>query len=109
MAYKVHVVSPAKREIKKLPRSTQVAILKSALSLAKDPRPTGYTPIVGQKDVYRIRVGRYRVIYCVQDRLQAVMVITVRLRGESTYKNIPVQDLSAKIRELEKLFSPERY
>lgn len=103
MDYRVYIVSPAKREIRKLPSSTQVALLKTALSLAKDPRPQGYAAIVGQKDIFRVRVGRYRVIYSIQDHLRAVIVITVRQRSESTYKSIPVKDLSAKIRELESL------
>jgi mRNA interferase RelE/StbE len=103
VAYKVHIASPAKREIRKLPRPAQISVLKSALSLAEDPRPRGYASIVAQKDLFRIRVGRYRVIYSVQDQLQAVIIATVRLRGEATYKNIPLKDLSAKIKELENL------
>jgi mRNA interferase RelE/StbE len=106
VVYEVHIVSPARREIKKLPPSIQVAILSAGLALGKDPRPQGHRPIVGQKDLLRIRVGRYRVIYTVQDRLRAVIIVTVRLCGESTYKNVPMKDLSAKIRKLEKLISP---
>ncbi len=106
VAFRVHIVSPAKREIKKLPVAAQVAVLNSALSLGKNPRPKGHRLIVGQKNLLRIRVGRHRVIYSVQDRLKAVAVVAVRLRGESTYKNIPVKDLSTKIKELEGLVAP---
>ncbi len=106
MDYKVHIVSRAKREIKRLPRPIQIAILNSALSLGRDPRPKGHRPIVGQKNLLRIRVGRYRVIYNVQDQLQAVIIVTIRPRSEATYKNIPVKDLSSKIKELEKLLNP---
>jgi mRNA interferase RelE/StbE len=102
--YKVYIVSPAKREIKKLPRAVQIAILSSTFSLGQDPRPKGHKPIVGQQDLLRIRAGRYRIIYSVHDRSQTVIVVTVRSRSEATYKIIPVKDLATKIKELEGLF-----
>jgi mRNA-degrading endonuclease RelE of RelBE toxin-antitoxin system len=49
VAYKVHVVTPAKREIKKLDRSTKTAVLKANLSLGENPRPDGYVPVVGKE------------------------------------------------------------
>jgi mRNA interferase RelE/StbE len=97
------MVAPAKREIRKLPTSTQIPVLNSCLALGTDPRPKGYRPIVGKRDLLRIRVGQYRVIYSVDDQHKAVIVVTIRKRGESTYKQIPLQDLLAKVRELENL------
>ncbi|MFC1835621.1 type II toxin-antitoxin system RelE/ParE family toxin [Thermodesulfobacteriota bacterium] len=55
----------------------------------------------GQKDLFRLRVSNYRIIYSILDRFEAVIIVTVRPRRKDTYKNIPLEDLSAKTRELE--------
>jgi mRNA-degrading endonuclease RelE of RelBE toxin-antitoxin system len=104
VAYKVHVVSPAKREIKKLDRSTQVAVLKANLSLGEEPRPDGYGPVVGQAGLYRIHVRsapKYRVVYSIYDKLRTVIIVTVRLKGKDTYHDIPIHSLTLKLQELE--------
>jgi mRNA-degrading endonuclease RelE of RelBE toxin-antitoxin system len=102
VAYKVHVVSPAKREIKKLDRPTKVAVLKANLSLGENPRPDGYVPVAAQSGLYRIHVpsaSKYRIIYHINDRFQAVIIVTVRLKGKSTYQKIPIQSLSTWFRK----------
>ena len=45
--------------------------------LADDPRPPGCEKLAGEGDRYRIRVGRYRVIYSVGDG--ELLVVVVRL------------------------------
>ena len=107
MAYRVHVVSPAKREIKKLDRPTQIAVLKANLALGENPRPEGYVPVVGQSGLYRIHVPsapKYRIIYHIHGQFQAVIIVTVRLKGKSTYRNIPITGLDLKLGDLEEEF-----
>lgn len=55
-------------------------------ALAANPRPTGALQI--QPDVYRIRVGRYRLIYHVDDVIRVVTIGRVESRGEATYRGI---------------------
>ncbi len=104
--YALHVLPHAERDIKKIFKAAPVAaslIAAEIRQLPSNPRPEGSRAVVGQKDLHRIHAAkRYRVIYGVLDRLQAVIIVTVRVKGESTYKNIPVADLSAKIQELDK-------
>lgn len=72
--------------------------------MGRNPRPYGCQRVKEQKDVYRVysEDGNYRIIYSVQDHLQAVIIMFVRRRKEDTYKNIPVESLSDKIKQLEK-------
>lgn len=103
MAYKVHVVTPAKREIKKLDRAAKVAVLRANLSLAENPRPNGCVPVVGLTGLYRIHVPsapKYRIIYHIHDQFRTVIVVTVRIKGKGTYQDIPIQSLTAKLNEL---------
>ncbi|HEY8822302.1 MAG TPA: type II toxin-antitoxin system RelE/ParE family toxin [Dermatophilaceae bacterium] len=52
-----------------------------------DPRPSGTRPLVGYPDLWRIRVGDYRVVYTVKDAELAVLVLRVAHRN-NVYRNI---------------------
>ena len=45
------------------------------LELADDPFPNGARKLTGYEDVYRVRVGRYRILYSVSGR-ELVIIIT---------------------------------
>ena len=49
-------------------------------ALAKEPRPKGCRKLRGEKNLWRIRVGDYRVIYAVHDDKEVVDIIAVRHR-----------------------------
>ncbi len=44
-------------------------------SLAKNPRPPGCVKLQGGDDLYRVRVGDYRVVYTIQDTVLVVLVV----------------------------------
>jgi len=46
-------------------------------SLARDPRPFGSEKLSGKEDLYRLRVGRYRVVYSVADAELVVLIVRV--------------------------------
>jgi mRNA interferase RelE/StbE len=47
-----------------------------------DPRPRGCSKIEGVEDVYRIRIGDYRLLYKVEDDVLVVIVVRIRHRRE---------------------------
>lgn len=51
-------------------------------SLAGEPRPRGCRKLTGTNDVYRIRVRRYRVLYSIDDRRVAVLVLKLGHRKD---------------------------
>ncbi len=51
------------------------------LSLADDPRPPGVKKLVGKRDLWRIRVGDWRVVYRIEDCRLVVVVVAVGGRG----------------------------
>jgi mRNA interferase RelE/StbE len=61
-------------------------IVKAVLELAENPRPQGCEKLVG--DIYRIRVGLYRVIYLIDDAARTVDIGKVDRRKERTYKDL---------------------
>ncbi len=50
-------------------------------ALAENPRPTGCIKLTGM-EAYRIRVGDYRIVYEITDRVLIVTVIDVGHRRE---------------------------
>lgn len=50
-------------------------------SLAVEPRPSGCRKIRASTDLFRVRVGNYRVIYRVDDAGRLVDVAGIRHRG----------------------------
>ena len=50
--------------------------------LANDPRPHGYAKMHGDRNLFRIRVGDWRVIYAIRDQQLIVLVMRIGHRGD---------------------------
>ena len=84
--YEVKVSSGAQRDLGKLSHRQADGILDAVEGLSRTPRPRGAVKLGGT--LYRIRLGRLRIIYSVSDRDQEVVVVRVAKRYESTYKDL---------------------
>ena len=78
--YSVLLASAAQREFRKLPREHVERVTDSLASLAEDPR-TNAEKLQGE-DAFRIRVGRYRVVFRVDDHAREVLVVRIAHRRE---------------------------
>ncbi len=52
-------------------------------ALASNPRPPGCVKLRGADDLWRIRVGDYRVIYSIDDGARIVDISAVRHRSDA--------------------------
>jgi mRNA interferase RelE/StbE len=75
--YEIEVSSTAERQLRKLSRPDRLRILRAILALGNDPRPNGCRKLSGFDDVFRIRVGRFRVLYTIEDRRLVIVVLKV--------------------------------
>jgi mRNA interferase RelE/StbE len=57
--------------------------MKRMDSLATDHFPRGTAKLIGAENLYRIRVGNYRIIYSVDNQAKLVFVHYVRHRREA--------------------------
>jgi len=81
--YRVFIKPSAAKELEAVdPKKDRQRIVAGIRSLAEDPRPPGCEKLVGADDRYRIRVGRYRVIYSVGDGELVVVVVRVGHRKD---------------------------
>ena len=82
MLYTVELTPAAKRQLRKLDRSIQERVVRRLDKLEKDPRPPGVEKMEGDESIYRIRMGEYRIVYEIQDKVLVVLVLKVGHRRE---------------------------
>ncbi len=82
MPYSVAFAPAADRQFRKLPVLIQQRLKRHIDSLASAPRPAGALKMHGESNLYRLRVGDYRVVYYVWDREGEVLVVKIRHRRD---------------------------
>ncbi len=82
MPYRIEFASAATREFSKLAKGLQQRIASKIDALASQPRPRGVEKLEGQERRYRLRVGDYRVIYEIQDKVLIVLIVRIGHRRE---------------------------
>ena len=82
MAYAVEFSPSAAREFRKLTPEVQRRLSPHIDSRAQDPRRSGAKKLMGREDLWRIRVGDYRIVYEVRDRTLVVLVVRVAHRRD---------------------------
>ncbi|MFN2458723.1 MAG: type II toxin-antitoxin system RelE/ParE family toxin [Chitinophagaceae bacterium] len=80
-SYVVVVTDKVKKTILKLPSAIASRIENALLLLEENPRPPDCKKLKG-RDGYRIRVGDYRIIYEIEDKVLKVIVLDVGHRKE---------------------------
>ena len=80
--YRLIILPAAQRELRSLPKSIRTRIRNRIDALLIDPRPPGVKKLRGFKNLYRIRVGVYRVIYRIEDDRLVVVIVEVGHRRD---------------------------
>ena len=80
--YKVEFLSSAAKEFRSLDAAIKRRIISVIDKVIENPRPKGVRKLHEHKDLYRIRVGSYRVVYEIDDETRLIRVTRVRHRRE---------------------------
>ena len=80
--YEIDITRTAEKCLKKLPRQEQRRIVDAVLALATDPWPRGSRKLQGYADIFRIRVGSYRILYSVEERRLIIIILKIGHRGD---------------------------
>jgi mRNA interferase RelE/StbE len=80
-AYSVFFRESVQKDLRPIPKKDVNRVLSRIAALANAPRPHGCEKLSGQER-YRIRCGRYRIVYSVQDDDQTVWVVKVGHRKD---------------------------
>jgi mRNA interferase RelE/StbE len=80
--YRILIKPSALKEIEAIsPRKDRQRIVGRISKLADNPRPPGCEKLSGQ-DKYRIRQGRYRIVYAIEDQDLIIYVVKVGHRKD---------------------------
>jgi len=80
--YRLLIKPSAVKDIEAIPlKRDRQRVVERLSKLAEDPRPSGSEKISGQ-DKYRVRQGRYRILYTIEDQDLIVQVVKVGHRKD---------------------------
>lgn len=82
MDYKVELTRTAEKQLKKIHKLAKDRLIKKIRTLAIEPYPDGVRKLSGYEDVFRVRVGDYRVIYSVFEDKVLVIVLKIGHRKD---------------------------
>ncbi len=80
--YRVELSASAEKALFKIPKKMVERITFELQALSHNPRPQGCKKLVGFQDVYRIRVGDYRIVYEIHAQIILVKVLKIGHRKE---------------------------
>jgi mRNA interferase RelE/StbE len=79
--YKVFFRSSVEKDLAAIPQKELKRLLQRIEMLREDPRPSGCEKLTGQER-YRVRQGRYRILYSIQDDELTVWVVKIAHRKD---------------------------
>jgi len=80
--YRIEVSATAEKQIRKLDRTDQIQVVRAIQALSKEPRPPGTRKLQGYSDVFRVRVGTYRIIFSVERTRLLIIILKVGHRRD---------------------------
>ena len=84
--WKIIIHRKAEKTLKRLRGEMLERLRRSIGALAEEPRPNGYRKMTGYENLYRIRVGDWRIIYAIEDDQLIVLILEIAPRS-GIYRN----------------------
>jgi mRNA interferase RelE/StbE len=81
MVWEVKILSGAIKQLEKLPLADYKGIKKKIIELSDNPRPRGCEKLKSRPG-YRIRYGKYRIIYTISDNILTIIVVRIGHRKD---------------------------
>jgi mRNA interferase RelE/StbE len=81
-SYEIEISRSAEKQLRRLSRRDQERIVRAILPLARDPVPKGSRKLSGYEDVFRIRVGHYRILYSVSSGKLVIIILKIGHRRD---------------------------
>jgi mRNA interferase RelE/StbE len=81
--YEITFARSARKELESLDADMVRRIFPKLEDLAGNPRPHNCIKMQGSRNLWRMRVGNYRIIYSINDNAKSVDIITIRHRRDA--------------------------
>lgn len=86
MAYPLKLHRDVEKQLRRIPKKQQERLVETMRSFRDEPRPHGCEHL--QDELYRVRLGNYRIVYAIFDDEVVVVVCKVGRRSEKTYRDL---------------------
>ncbi|HEY2106743.1 MAG TPA: type II toxin-antitoxin system RelE/ParE family toxin [Candidatus Binataceae bacterium] len=83
MAYAVELSPAARRQLSRLDSAMRERILRALIGLETEQRPPGVKKLKGGGELWRIRLGDYRIVYEIREKIAVVLVVRIAHRREA--------------------------
>ena len=81
-AYCIQIEKLALKVLRSLPKRTRAKVRKAIDSLVETSRPREVKKLEDERQLYRIRVGSFRIVYQILDRDLLVLVVKIGHRKD---------------------------
>jgi mRNA interferase RelE/StbE len=78
--YEIEYLKSVKKDLKGIAHKNMAAIFDRIESLRLSPNPIGSIRLTGDRDLFRIRSGDYRILYEIQPTRLVILVVRVAHR-----------------------------
>ena len=85
-AYEIVLHPRVERELNQVPPDIFPEIDRVIQGLRGNPRPFGVKKL--DKELHRVRIQKWRIIYAIFDREKRIVILRVVRRSERTYKDL---------------------
>jgi len=82
MKYRIEFSPTAESQFKKLPKEVQARLKHRIDSMAENPFPRGLRNLSAEENIYRLRIGDYRIIYQVQGKALLILILKLGYRKD---------------------------
>lgn len=87
MSYEVRLRRAAQKGLDAIPQNGYEAVAEAISTLKENPRPPKVKKLA-DSGLWRVRVGRYRIVYAIDDGARSVTIVRVARRKEDTSKGL---------------------
>ena len=94
MPYSLKLHKDVEKQLQRMSSNDRERLVRTMRSLREEPRPAGCVHL--EENLYRARVGDYRIVYSIFDTELVVFVCKVARRSEATYRELRALATRAK-------------
>ncbi len=84
--YKILIEKKVKSELDRISRKDLLKIFEHISALKIEPRPLGTRKLRDSENLWRIRIGDYRVVYEINDKGKIIIILRIKHRKD-VYKH----------------------
>jgi mRNA interferase RelE/StbE len=85
--YRIVITRSAEKDFSSIPFTFVQRISKQIDALALEPRPRGSKKLKGESNLWRVRIGDYRVVYYIFEDTVMIKIVSISHRKD-VYRNL---------------------